>query len=94
MNTYQFALKPGGSAHLHEGEGYLLSRALISIKRLFCFYFHTLQHWFLNWARPPKASLLLGTLADLAKWKSELVVENMLLRHQLIILRRLITQPA
>lgn len=66
MNTYHSALKPGGSTHLHEGEGYLLSRALISIKRLVCFYFHTLQHWFLSWTRPPKTSLLLGMVADRA----------------------------
>ncbi len=93
MNTYHFALKPGGSTHFHEGEGYLLSRALIFIKRLLCFCFHTLQHWFLSWTRPPKTSLLLGTVADLARGKSELVAENALLRHQLIILRRQISRP-
>src|SRR5260221_11016726 len=80
MNTYHSALKPGGATHLHEGEGYLLSCALISIKRLLCFCFHTLQHWFLSWTRPPKTSLLLGTVADLARGKSELVAENALLR--------------
>jgi hypothetical protein len=42
MNTYQFALKPGGSTHLHEGEDYLLSRALIFIKQLLFFWFHKL----------------------------------------------------
>jgi hypothetical protein len=71
----------------------LLSRAHISIKRLLCFWLHTLQHWFLSWTRPPKTSLLLGTVADLARGKSELVAENALLRHQLIILRRQITRP-
>jgi hypothetical protein len=71
----------------------LLSRAHISIKRLLCFWLHTLQHWFLSWIRPPKTSLLLGTVADLARGKSELVAENALLRHQLIILRRQITRP-
>ena len=93
MNTYQFALNHGGSTHLHEGEGSLLSRAHISIKRLLCFCFHTLQHWFLSWTRPPKTSLLLGTVVDLARGKSELVAENTLLRHQLIILRRQIQRP-
>ena len=71
----------------------MLSRAHISIKRLLCFWLHTLQHWFLSWIRPPKTSLLLGTVADLARGKSELVAENALLRHQLIILRRQITRP-
>src|SRR6266566_5009211 len=93
MNTYHFALKPGGSTHFHEGEGYLLSRALIFIKRLLCFCFHTLQHWFLSWTRPPKTSVLLGTLADLARGKSALVAENALLRQQLIILRRQSKRP-
>jgi hypothetical protein len=93
MNTYQFAFKPGGSTHLHEGEGSLLSRALVFIKQLLCFWLHTLQHWFLSWTRPPKTSVLLGTVADLARGKSELVAENALLRHQLIILRRQIQRP-
>ena len=37
--------------------------------------------------------MLLGTLADLARGKSELVAENALLRQQLIILRRQIKRP-
>jgi transposase InsO family protein len=57
MNTYQFPLKLGGSTHLHEGEASLLSRALISIKRLLFFCFHTLLHWFLSWTRPPKTCI-------------------------------------
>ena len=93
MNTYQFAFKPGGSTHLHEGEGSLLSRALVFIKQLLCFWLHTLQHWFLSRTRPTKTSVLLGTVADLARGKSELVAENALLRHQLIILRRQIQRP-
>jgi putative transposase len=38
--------------------------------------------------------LLLGTLADLARSKSELVAENALLRQQLIILKRQVKRPA
>ena len=38
-------------------------------------------------------SLVLGTLTDLARGKSELLAENALLRHQLIILRRQIKRP-
>jgi len=37
---------------------------------------------------------VLGTIADLAKGKSELLVENALLRQQLIILRRHVKRPA
>ena len=42
----------------------------------------------LKWTKPPHTSLLLGTVMDLARGKSELVVEHALLRQQLIILRR------
>ena len=52
-----------------------------------------LQHGFLRWTRPLNTSLLLGTLADLARGKSELVAENALLRQQLIILRRQSKRP-
>src|SRR5947199_7898522 len=44
--------------------------------------------------KPRSTSLLLGTIADLAKGKSELLVENALLRQQLIILRRQVKRPA
>src|SRR5258707_14455092 len=40
------------------------------------------------------ASLLLGTLADLTRSKSELMAENALLRQQLIILKRQVKRPA
>jgi len=36
---------------------------------------------------------MLGTLADLARSKSELVAENALLRQQLIILKRQMKRP-
>jgi putative transposase len=47
----------------------------------------------LCWVKPATTSLLLGTLADLAKGKSELIAENALLRQQLIILHRQIKRP-
>lgn len=80
--------------HLQEGEVHPVSRVFISIKQLLCSCFHILQEGFLRWTRPPNTSLLLGTLADLARGKSELVAENALLRQQLIILRRQSKQPA
>ena len=52
-----------------------------------------LQDGFLRWTRPLKTSLLIGTLTDLTKRKSELVAENALLRQQLIILRRQCRRP-
>jgi len=65
----------------------------ISIKRRVCFSFHSLQERFSRWIKPPTASLLLSTLADMTRGKSELLAENALLRHQLIILRRQIKRP-
>src|SRR2546423_5873337 len=67
---------------------------LISIKQRISFSFHTLQEQVLRWIKPPTTSLLLGTLADLTRGKSELITENALLRQQLIILRRQIKRPA
>jgi len=46
------------------------------------------------WTKPDTTSLLLGTLTDLSRSKSELVAENALLRQQLIILRRQVKRPA
>ncbi len=70
-----------------------MSRVLISIKQLVYSCFHLLQHNFLHWTRPLNTSLLLGTLTDLARGKSERVAENALLRKPLIILRRQSKRP-
>jgi len=43
--------------------------------------------------KPPPTSLLLGTLPDLTRGKAQLLAENALVRHQLIILRRQIKRP-
>jgi len=43
--------------------------------------------------KPRSTSFLLGTVADLTKGKSELLVENALLRQQLIILHRQVKRP-
>src|SRR5215472_5881602 len=52
------------------------------------------HHRFVAWTKPNTTSLLLLTLTDLARSKSELVAENALLRQQLIILRRQVKRPA
>jgi putative transposase len=49
---------------------------------------------FLHCSKPLASSLPLETLADLARSKPELIAENALLRHQLIILRRQVKRPA
>ena len=68
-------------------------RLVITIKQRVCLNFHTLQKRFLSWVKPSMTSLLLGTLADFAREKSELIAENALLRQQLIILHRQIKRP-
>jgi putative transposase len=55
---------------------------------------HPLHHRFVAWTKPDTTSLLLGTLTDLSRSKSQLVAENALLRQQLIILRRQVKRPS
>ena len=73
--------------------GSIRAVCITSIKQRVCFNFHALQERFLRWMKPPTTSLVLSTLADLTRGKSELLAENALLRHQLIILRRQIKRP-
>jgi len=67
---------------------------LTCFKRLTGHGFQSLHHRFVAWTKPNTTSLLLGTLTDLAKSKSEMVAENALLRQQVIILRRQVKRPA
>jgi putative transposase len=64
-----------------------------SLKQCVCFHVHALQAPVLHWIKPPTTSLTLGTLADLTRGKAELLAENALLRHQLMILRRQTKRP-
>jgi putative transposase len=54
----------------------------------------SLHRRFIDWTKPTTPSLMVGTLTDLTRSKSELVAENALLRQQLIILRRQVKRPA
>ncbi len=67
--------------------------AFPSIKQGIFFCFHALQEHVLRWIKPPTTSPVVGTLTDLTRGKAELLAENALLRHQLIILRRQIKRP-
>src|SRR5258708_31140266 len=49
---------------------------------------------FVRWTKPFTPSLLLGSLADLGRSKSQLIAENALLRKPLIILSRQVKRPA
>jgi len=41
-----------------------------------------------RWVKPTNQSLVLGTVADLTRGRSELVLENAFLRQQVIVLSR------
>jgi putative transposase len=63
------------------------------IKQQICSSCCTLQAYFSRWLKPSTTSLVFSTLADMTRGKSELLAENALLRHQLIILRRQVKHP-
>ena len=71
-----------------------MQRLLTFITWLLGLCFQSLHHRFVTWTKPNTTSLLLLTLTDLSRSKSELVAENALLRQQLIILRRQVKRPA
>jgi putative transposase len=79
-------------AYLHGGIQ-SVSGVFISIKQRVFFSFHAIQERFSRWIKPLTTSFLLGTFADMTRGKSELLAENALLRHQLVILRRQIKRP-
>ncbi len=80
--------------HLHKGVTYTVHEILTFISRLISFCLQPLHHRFVDWTKPSNTALILGTLSDLARSKSELVAENALLRKPLIILRRHMKRPA
>jgi putative transposase len=66
---------------------------LISLTQRMALCFHILYGDLVRRMKPRSTSLVFGTVADLAKEKSELLVENALLRQQLIILHRQVKRP-
>ena len=71
-----------------------MQRILTFITRSTRFCLLSLNDRFVAWTTPESTSLLLLTLTDLSRSKSELVAENAFLRQQLIILRRQVKRPA
>jgi putative transposase len=71
-----------------------VQRILTFITRLTRLCLRSLNDRFVAWTTPESTSLLLLTLTDLSRSKSELVAENALLRQQLIILSRQVKRPA
>jgi hypothetical protein len=81
-------------AYLHQGRTSIVHRILTFVTCWTRLCLRSLHHRFVTWTKPDTTSLLLATLTDLARSKSELVAENALLRQQLIILRRQVKRPA
>ena len=52
-----------------------------------------LQERIKHWTKPASSALIIGILSDLTRSHTELVVENALLRQQLIVLKRQIKRP-
>jgi hypothetical protein len=46
-----------------------------------------------QWSKPVTASIAVGTLKDLRRNRRELIVENAMLRQQLIVLNRQVKRP-
>ena len=46
-----------------------------------------------DWVKPVTRSLIAGTLADLTRSRTDLIVENALLRQQMIVLDRQVKRP-
>jgi transposase InsO family protein len=55
---------------------------------------HAVKERLRRWTKPDSQSLALNAVLDLGRSKSELVLENALLRQQLIVLRRQVKRPA
>ena len=55
--------------------------------------FHYVKDTIKQWTKPATAILAVGAVQDLSRSKSDLVVENAILRQQLIVLKRSVKRP-
>lgn len=46
-----------------------------------------------TWTKPANVTLAIGALTDLSRSKTDLLVENTMLRQQLIVLKRSVKRP-
>jgi putative transposase len=70
-----------------------MAGVLTHLQRLLDGCLHALSSRFTRWTKPLLTSFPLSTLTDPGRSKSELIAENALLRHQLIMLRRQVKRP-
>src|SRR5215470_11064929 len=68
-----------------DGETSSMGRVFTTLQRLLDGCLEALTSRFARWTKPLRTSLPLSTLTDLSRSKSELIAENALLRHQLIV---------
>ena len=70
---------------------------MLQLQALFCRLVRSaialIESWLFYYLRPARTSPTLGTLGDLTRSRAELIAENALLRHQLVILRRQVKRP-
>jgi putative transposase len=52
-----------------------------------------LQECITHWTKPASSVLIIGILSDLTRSRADLMVENALLRQQLIVLNRQVKRP-
>ncbi|MBP6355515.1 MAG: helix-turn-helix domain-containing protein [Nitrosomonas sp.] len=52
-----------------------------------------LQEFIKRWTKPATTVLIIGILSDLSRSRADLVIENALLRQQLIVLKRQVKRP-
>jgi len=65
-------------------------KALIpSLKR----FVNRVKLYLKQWSKPVTASIAVGTLIDLRRNRRDLIVENAMLRQQLIVLNRQVKRP-
>ena len=62
----------------------------IFVWKYFIFQF---QQKIKQWAKPATLSLISGVISDLTRSRSDLIVENALLRQQVIVLNRQVKRP-
>src|SRR5689334_14044678 len=78
---------------LEDGETFCMAGMVTPLRRLLDGCRYALSARLTQWTKPLTSSFPLQTLADLGRSKSELLAENVLLRQQLIILKRQVKRP-
>ena len=74
-------------------ERLLLNQFFAQLKSVAAPLINEVCHLVLEWTKPLKETLVGGIALDAVTTKTELVVENTLLRQQLIVLKRQVKRP-